>query len=71
MRLIVALLSALFVTGAWAQAWPAKPVRLIVPAPPGSAPDFLSRLIGPKLNDLWGQPIVIDNVVGARSFCGS
>ncbi|MGQ0654352.1 MAG: Bug family tripartite tricarboxylate transporter substrate binding protein [Betaproteobacteria bacterium] len=71
MRFLLALFSALFVTGAWAQAWPAKPVRLIVPAPPGSAPDFLSRLIAPKLNDLWGQPIVIDNVLGAGGNIGT
>jgi len=54
-----------------AQAYPARPVRLIVPAPPGSAPDFLSRLISPKLTDMWGQPIVIDNVVGAGGNIGT
>jgi tripartite-type tricarboxylate transporter receptor subunit TctC len=71
MRIFLALLCALFVHGAWAQAWPAKPVRLIVPAPPGSAPDFLSRLIAPKLNDMWGQPLVIDNVLGAGGNIGT
>ncbi len=54
-----------------AQAWPAKPVRVIVPAPPGSAPDFLSRLLAPKLGDMWGQPLVIDNVVGAGGNIGT
>jgi tripartite-type tricarboxylate transporter receptor subunit TctC len=71
MRFVLALLSFLFAGAAAAQAWPAKPVRLIVPAPPGSAPDFLSRLIAPKLNDLWGQPIVIDNVLGAGGNIGT
>jgi len=71
MRFVLALLSFVFVGAAAAQSWPAKPVRLIVPAPPGSAPDFLSRLIGPKLNDLWGQPLVIDNVVGAGGNIGT
>ncbi len=51
--------------------WPAKSVRLILPAPPGSAPDFMSRLIGPKLAELWSQPVVIDNVVGASGHIGT
>lgn len=71
MRILAAFFCAVFVTGAWAQAWPAKPVRLIVPAPPGSAPDFLSRLIGPKLTETWGQAIVVDNVVGAGGNIGT
>ena len=53
------------------QAWPTKAVRLILPAPPGSAPDFLSRLMGPKLSELWGQPVVIDNIVGASGHIGT
>ncbi|MSQ64155.1 MAG: tripartite tricarboxylate transporter substrate binding protein [Betaproteobacteria bacterium] len=65
------VLSALLVTGASAQPWPAKPVRLIVPAPPGSAPDFLARLITPKLSEQWGQPFVIDNLVGAGGNIGT
>ncbi len=54
-----------------APAWPTKAVRLILPAPPGSAPDFLSRLMGPKLSELWGQPVVIDNIVGASGHIGT
>jgi tripartite-type tricarboxylate transporter receptor subunit TctC len=56
---------------ALAQAYPSKPVRVIVPAPPGSAPDFLSRLLAPKLGDMWGQPLVIDNVLGAGGNIGT
>ncbi|MSQ50233.1 MAG: tripartite tricarboxylate transporter substrate binding protein [Betaproteobacteria bacterium] len=56
---------------ALAQAFPSKPVRVIVPAPPGSAPDFLSRLLAPKLGDTWGQPFVIDNVLGAGGNIGT
>jgi len=54
-----------------AQAYPSKPIRVIVPAPPGSAPDFISRLLAPKLGDLWGQPLVIDNVLGAGGNIGT
>ena len=57
--------------GALAQSYPSKPIRVIVPAPPGSAPDFLSRLLAPKLGDLWGQPLVIDNVLGAGGNIGT
>ena len=56
---------------ALAQVFPSKPVRVIVPAPPGSAPDFLSRLLAPKLGDAWGQPFVIDNVLGAGGNIGT
>ena len=56
---------------AGAQAWPVKPVRFIVPAPPGSAPDFLSRAVGQKLTEVWGQTVIIDNIVGASGHIGT
>lgn len=68
---IAAACLALGAPAALAQAFPSKPVRLIVPAPPGSAPDFLSRLLAPKLGDMWGQPLVIDNVLGAGGNIGT
>jgi tripartite-type tricarboxylate transporter receptor subunit TctC len=71
MRLFLALLLTASCGNTLAQAYPTRAVRLIVPAPPGSAPDFLSRLIGPKLADMWSQPIVIDNVVGAGGNIGT
>jgi tripartite-type tricarboxylate transporter receptor subunit TctC len=58
-------------THALAQSYPAKNVRLIVPAPGGSAPDILSRLIGQKLSEMWSQPVIIDNVVGAGGNIGT
>jgi tripartite-type tricarboxylate transporter receptor subunit TctC len=51
--------------------YPEKPVRVIVPAPPGSAPDFLARLLGQKLSEVWSQPVIIDNVVGASGNIGT
>ncbi len=75
-RRTIGLLLCAFVLGAvsslaWGQAWPGRPVRLIVPAPPGSAPDFLSRTVGAKLTEMWGQPILVDNVVGASGHIGT
>ena len=52
---------ALAAPPAFAQAWPDKPVRIIVPAPAGSSLDVLARAIGEKLKDKFGQPVVVDN----------
>lgn len=54
-----------------AQSWPEKPVRLIVPGPAGSAPDSLARMMGQKLSEIWGQPVMVDNVVGASGNIGT
>jgi tripartite-type tricarboxylate transporter receptor subunit TctC len=64
--------AVLFAVCAQAQPrYPEKPVRMVVPAPPGSAPDILARLVGQKLSESWGQPVVIDNVVGASGNIGT
>lgn len=51
--------------------FPEKSVRMVVPAPPGSAPDILARMVGQKLSESWGQPLVVDNVVGASGNIGT
>ena len=56
---------ALAATPARAQAWPAKPIRFIVPFPPGGATDVLTRTIAPKLAEAFGQQVVVDNRSGA------
>jgi tripartite-type tricarboxylate transporter receptor subunit TctC len=54
------------VSAAGAQgAWPSKPVRLIIPYPPGGGADIISRAIGAKLSDYWGQQVVIESRAGA------
>ena len=53
------------------QAYPSKPVRLIVPYAAGGPVDSMARLLVPRLVDLWGQQIVIDNRAGANSIVGS
>jgi tripartite-type tricarboxylate transporter receptor subunit TctC len=63
-----ALLAA---TGALAQTYPAKPIRLIVPYAAGGTSDILARLIGPKLNEAWGQSVVIENRTGANGNVGA
>jgi tripartite-type tricarboxylate transporter receptor subunit TctC len=53
-----------------AQAWPAKPIRLIVPAAPGSAPDVVARMLADKLGTALGQTLIVDNKPGAGGIPG-
>jgi tripartite-type tricarboxylate transporter receptor subunit TctC len=48
-----------------AQAWPSRPMRIIVPLPPGGSPDYMARLLSEKLQPVLGQPLVVENKPGA------
>lgn len=65
------LLSTAITPLTWAQGYPAKPIRLVVPFTPGGTSDILARSIGQKLTEAWGQPVVIDNVPGAGGSVGA
>jgi tripartite-type tricarboxylate transporter receptor subunit TctC len=64
-RSLLCAVLLVFSTPGLAQSWPAKPVRVIVPSPPGTAPDIITRLISDRLSTLWGRPVIVENRPGA------
>jgi tripartite-type tricarboxylate transporter receptor subunit TctC len=62
---------AVLAPAAHAQSYPAKPVKLMVPYPPGGGTDILARLFAQKLSDAWGQNVVVENRAGANGVIGS
>ena len=61
---------ALTATLAGAQAWPSRPIKIIVPFPPGGAGDVVPRIIAQRLTTVLGQPIVVENKTGAEGLIG-
>jgi len=68
MKTLIALLTLVFAASAAAQGYPNAPVKLVVGFPPGGANDILARLVGAKLQEAWGQPVVTDNKPGANAI---
>ena len=64
----LALLAAVVTTAAQAQAWPAKPVRIVVAYPAGGGIDVMARQLAERLGPVWGQPVIVENKPGANTI---
>jgi len=64
-RFFVAIACAVVAGSTFAQAYPSKPVKMIVGFPPGGGTDVVARVISQKLTEWWGQPVTVENRAGA------
>ena len=70
MKTLLAMLFALATAGAWAQSFPSKPVRIVVPFPPGGSADTSSRILAEHMARRLGQPVIVDNRPGGGTIIG-
>lgn len=70
-RALLALGMALAATGAWADTWPSRPVKVIIPFPPGGTLDTVGRTLAEKLQQQLGQPFVVENRPGGNGIIGA
>jgi len=71
MRLAAFVVLSFLAAGAWSQAYPSKPVRIVVPYPAGSTPDLIGRTLAERLQKGLGQPFVVENRSGAGGNIGA
>ena len=71
MRFLAFVLMLVISASAFAQAYPAKPIKIVVPFPAGGIADLYGRVIGARLSDGWGQPVVVENRTGAGGNIGA
>ena len=67
---VFGLIAALHGNAVLAETYPSKPVRLIVTYPPAGSSDLMGRILGQKLAELWGQPVIVENKPGAAGSIG-
>lgn len=67
---LLLILAATVPLTAHGQSYPSRPIRIIIPFPPGNTLDIMTRLIGPKLTERLGQNVIVDNRAGASGMLG-
>lgn len=71
LRLVVIALLVISAASVRAETYPARNIRIVVPYTPGGTSDILARAIGQKLNEAWGQAVIVDNRPGANGNIGA
>src|SRR5215831_8686958 len=67
----IALLAFFGTVNAWAESYPSRPIRIVVPTQPGAAQDIIARLLQPHLEKAFGQPVIVENRSGASTMIGT
>lgn len=70
LSLFAAAAALVLSVGAQAQAWPNKPIRIVIPFPPGNTTDIMARLMAPRMSERLGQPVIVENRPGASGMLG-
>jgi tripartite-type tricarboxylate transporter receptor subunit TctC len=65
------VLASALVLGVQAQQYPAKPIRIVIPYPPGGGTDVTARMLGPHLTERWGRPVIVDSRPGGAAMIGT
>jgi tripartite-type tricarboxylate transporter receptor subunit TctC len=70
-RMLLGMAAVGLAFSAWAQPFPSKPIKIVVPYPPGGTSDILARAVGQKMTEMWGQPVLVENKPGATGNIGA
>ena len=70
-QLVIASLLICGAVQSSAQQYPAKPIRIVIPYPPGGGTDVTARMLAPQLTERWGRPVIVDSRPGGSAMIGT